>query len=367
MNRFFDHAAASPPTRETLLRFVELAMEFPGNQESSGAMGETAKTALRDAESRLLVRICGRRAPDFRVQWHHAGTDAVQSAIRLLADSCPRGGTVLFTEGEHASALAALDELPERFQKRRVALLPDGRIDLDSLREACAAEPPAFAVFHWVQSETGAMQDVRALRGILQSVPLFLDAVQGIGKLDFPFESVRPDMLSISGQKIGAPSGAALVHHRRHAAAARAQRSERHAISRVPPAFCLLLTELLERPRPIPRFDLRATLLAELERVSPGELQPTLPESTSSPWILHLRARRCQGAHLVRSLARFGISIASGSACDAESDRPSRVLTAMGFRKDEAYRGVRISFSPSHEPEDLSALAEALARAIREY
>lgn len=367
MNRFFDHAAAAPPTRETLLRFAELATEFPGNQESSGAAGEAAKAALRDAESRLLARVCGRRAQDFRVQWHHAGTDAVRSAIRLLAESCPRGGTVLFTEGEHASALAALDELPERFRKTRVALRPDGRIDLDSLREACAAEIPAFAAFHWVQSETGAIQDVRALRGILQSVPLFLDAVQGIGKLDFPFESVRPDMLSISGQKLGAPSGAALVHHRRHAAAARSLRSERHAISRVPPAFCLLLTELLERPQPVPRFDLRARLLSELERAAADELRPTLPDATASPWILHLTASRCQGAHLVRALARFGFSIASGSACDAESDRPSRVLAAMGFRKDEAYRGVRVSFSPSHEPEDLSALAEALARAVREY
>lgn len=369
MNRYFDNAAAVPPSPTVLSRLTELALQFPGNQEASGAMGETAKQAVRAAESDLLDRICGRFAREHQVLWVHTGTDAVRSGVRLLADANPKGGRILCTEGEHASVLAALDDLPPRFEAVRVSLRRDGSIDPDDLRRKCEEASPVFAAFHWVQSETGAVQDVSALRGILSKsgVPMLLDAIQGIGKLDFPFEAARPEMTTISGQKIGAPSGAALILHRRHAGAARALRSVRHAVGRVPPAFCLLLAELAKKGPAALSCDCRRILLAALNERIPDQFRETIPAATASPWILHLTFRKCQGVHLTRALARWGFSIAAGSACDAETDRPSRVLSAMGFRKEDAHRGVRISFSPEHEPGDLDALADALARATAEY
>ena len=66
-------------------------------------------------------------------------------------------------------------------------------------------------------------------------------------------------------------------------------------------------------------------------------------------------------------MAKFGASIASGSACDAETGTPSRVLTAMGFGRDEAYSAVRVSFFDQNTPDEAAELARLLARAVREY
>ena len=59
--------------------------------------------------------------------------------------------------------------------------------------------------------------------------------------------------------------------------------------------------------------------------------------------------------------------MASGSACDAETDAPSRVLTAMGFNRAEAYSALRVSFFDSNTPEEAAELARMIARAVRDY
>ena len=78
-------------------------------------------------------------------------------------------------------------------------------------------------------------------------------------------------------------------------------------------------------------------------------------------------AQTYQGAILTRIMAKFGASIASGSACDAETRTPSRVLTAMGLSRDEAYSAVRVSFFDHNTPDEAAELAHLLARAVREY
>ena len=66
-------------------------------------------------------------------------------------------------------------------------------------------------------------------------------------------------------------------------------------------------------------------------------------------------------------MIKRSVSIASGSACDAETGTPSRVLTAMGLSRDEAYSAVRVSFFDYNTPDEAAELAHLLARAVREY
>ena len=70
---------------------------------------------------------------------------------------------------------------------------------------------------------------------------------------------------------------------------------------------------------------------------------------------------------LFRSLASLGISVSSGSACEAEAGGPSRVLSAMGIPRTQVYGGLRFSFfDPVSEP-DQETLIFALKKALAEY
>ena len=381
MKLYFDNAAAVPVRPVTMARLAALAQDFSANQEASGAAGEAVRAALSTAERRLIETICGSAAQGRSVLWTNTGTDAVRAAVTAFLLTPEKHGEVLFTDGEHASIPAALDMLPATCPRNRVKLLRDGRIDLTDLSQKLS-ERTRLVAFHWVQSETGAMQDLAAVRAMVKSIApqaaLLVDAIQGAGKLPFDFAAVQPDFFLVSGQKFGLPGGAAMIYGDEFRPAVKKLRTERHAIGRVPPPFCLLLAETFGGRTATMSGDLeyiralRERFLSELKEALPdGCWRETIPAENASPYIVHLLfsggPQTYQGAILTRIMAKFGASIASGSACDAETGTPSRVLTAMGLGREQAYSAVRVSFFDHNTPEEAAELARLLARAVREY
>ena len=381
MKLYFDNAAAVPVRPVTMARLATLAQDFSANQEASGAAGEAVRAALSTAERRLIETICGSAAQGRSVLWTNTGTDAVRATVMAFLLTPEKHGGVLSTDGEHASIPAALDMLPASCPRNRVKLLRDGRIDLTDLSQKLN-ERTRLVAFHWVQSETGAMQDLAAVRAMVKSIApqaaLLVDAIQGAGKLPFDFAAVQPEFFLVSGQKFGLPSGAAMLYSDEFRPAVKKLRTERHAIGRVPPPFCLLLAETFGGRTATMSGDLdyirelKERFLSELKEALPdGCWRETIPAEIASPYIAHLLfsggPQTYQGAILTRIMAKFGASIASGSACDAETGTPSRVLTAMGLGREQAYSAVRVSFFDHNTPEEAAELARLLARAVREY
>jgi len=381
MKLYFDNAAAVPVRSATMARLAALAQDFSANQEASGAAAEAVRAALSIAEQRLLNAVCGPKAAGHSVFWTSTGTDAVRAAVMAFLLTPEKHGGVLFTDGEHASVPAALDMLPASCPCNRVKLLHDGRIDLTDLSQKLS-ERTRLVVFHWVQSETGVMQDLAAIRSMVKSIApqasLLVDAIQGAGKLPFDFAAVQPEFFLVSGQKFGLPSGAAMLYSDEFRPAVKKLRGERHAFGRVPPPFSLLLAETFGGRMATMGGDLeyvrslRERFLSELKDALPdGCWRETVPAEIASPYIVHLLfsggAQTYQGAILTRIMAKFGASIASGSACDAETGTPSRVLTAMGMNREEAYSAVRVSYFDQNTPDEAAELAHLLARAVREY
>ena len=381
MKLYFDNAAAVPVRPATMSRLAALAQDFSANQEASGAAAEAVRGMLSISENRLLNAVCGPKAGGRSVFWTNTGTDAVRAAVMAFLLTPEKHGGVLFTDGEHASVPAALDMLPASCPRNRVKLLRDGRIDLTDLSQRLN-ERTRLVVFHWVQSETGVVQDLASVRAMVKSIApqaaLLVDAIQGAGKLPFDFAAVQPEFFLVSGQKFGLPSGAAMLYSDEFRPAVKKLRAERHAFGRVPPPFSLLLAETLGGRFATMSADLeyarglRERFLSELKEALPdGCWRETVPAEIASPYIVHLLfsggSRTYQGAILTRIMAKFGASVASGSACDAETGTPSRVLTAMGLSRDEAYSAVRVSFFDRNTPDEAAELARLLARAVREY
>jgi cysteine desulfurase len=184
-----------------------------------------------------------------------------------------------------------------------------------------------------------------------------------------------PDFFTISGQKLGLPAGAALIYRKEWKRYGTKLRSEYHQISRVPVPFIRLLAECLsERFRVLEErysrmCEHRARFLQILGRVvGEGKYHVTVSGEMASPYIIHLMLHNgIQGAIIVRALTLHGISVSYGSACDAETDRPSGVLLSMGYSREESYGALRISFSGELEEGQMYEFAEKLLKTIEEY
>ena len=96
-------------------------------------------------------------------------------------------------------------------------------------------------------------------------------------------------------------------------------------------------------------------------------LSATIPEEYASPYILHLIARGYQGGVLVRLMSEEGILISSGSACASETRDPSPALTALGYKRNDAFAGLRISFGFHTTENDVKILLSSLEKVLKKY
>ena len=373
---YFDHAAAVPVSDETFRRFRSLNASFFANQEASGAHGQAAAQAVSEALRKVLSLFFPIHSDQWGIFPAFTGTGAVRAGIHAASRRFPKGGDVLYSEAEHASVLAAIDALPPVFRKVRIPLLRSGVPDPHAFREAVSGKT-VLACVPAVQSETGAMPELAQFRRLLRtSAPdalFFCDSIQAVGKLPFPAPDAVPDLFTVSGQKLGVPAGSFLILKKELLPFASALRSS-HRADRVPPAFILLLAERLEEllaDLPLRRdrmARMKQALLERLDRALPGGFSVTLGKTDGSDYILHLLLKNgIQGAIVVRALAAKGISVSSGSACEAEQGGPSRVLSAMGIRRTEAYGGLRFSFFEPVSGQELDQLVSALKTVLAEY
>ncbi|MPN50679.1 Cysteine desulfurase IscS [bioreactor metagenome] len=93
----------------------------------------------------------------------------------------------------------------------------------------------------------------------------------------------------------------------------------------------------------------------------------TVPEKLASPWILHLMLPGLETGVAVRMLSEAGIMVAAGSACSSESAEPSPALLALGYRRNEAWSGLRISLGPDTGAEEAEKLIEVLRNVLKNW
>ena len=355
MNYMFDNAAACRPFPWAAELFAEKSLELFANQESSGKLGTVSANAVKAAEEQISAAA----APGYGVLFCNTGTDAIRAAVcaALSGKQNPRS---LTTKGEHPSLLRILEEKTQTqycrlSRKGKIQILPD-------------SVPHLFAVHH-VNSETGVIQNPEELKKQLPEQTVFLlDTTQSFCKIPVP--GTVPDFLTVSGCKIGAPCGAALLYRKTFEKQVLSLRQKDHGIGRCVPAAAAVLGEVVSRGiADLERNRKNAEKLRKLLRESLSELPVEFTADTedSSPWIVHFLLPGYQGGILVRMLNERGITAAAGSACSSETPEPSAVLLAMGYSSAEAYSALRISFSPCNTEEEILFFANTLHDLLKNY
>ena len=367
---YLDNAAAAPCDPELLGYFRECASAFPGNQESMGFHGSAAAREIRKKSGELTSAL-----PGYTPFFANSGTEVLAIAAEA-ACRIGKHGEVLTTSLEHPAMEFALKRSCER-HGMKLEICPADRsgVDLNKF-ENLLSEQTAIVAVHHVQSETGGILDLHAVRTLLnRKAPkalLLADTMQSFGKLPLDIAEIKPDFFTLSGQKLGVPGGAVLFCSDRYVKTVRALRSAEHFGGRCPvPVLLTLLRCAIQTWQRQPENlahagQLRAILLDELKK-NGLDFPVTLPENAVSPFIIHLLATPYQGAILTRSLHLDEISVAPGSACESETPGGSRALTAMGYSPKESFCGLRISLWKDNTPEEMRIFAQKLALCIKKY
>ena len=373
---YFDNAAACQPDPKISGYYYAYTSRFYANQEAAHQLAYDLRQEIDLAAERVSDILCRQNT---YVHWGHSGTDI----FSLLSDFKGfQHGNIVTTAMEHPALSSALKRTQTEI---RTVKITNGRVDLQHLAELLDDQTVLTSIHH-VQSETGVIQELAQIREVLdkhapQSV-FMSDTIQSAGKLEIPWNEAKLDIISVSGHKFGAPGGAALLLNRNKALPddlaeyLKLCRKEYYTASRPEPAAVLALTQGIvkndkEQDKNLSQVSRINSFLREalpgLKLVNNNKIQLTIPTENASPYILHFIVPGYQSGVLVRMLSKDYVYFSAGSACLSETDKPSAALTAMSFKREDAYAGIRLSFSLQNTMRHAEIFLEKFQKALLDY
>ncbi|MCU1528367.1 MAG: cysteine desulfurase [Frondihabitans sp.] len=372
---YLDHAATTPMLPEAIDAYTA-ALSATGNPSSIHSAGQNAKRVLEEAREQVAASL---GCEPIEVVFTSGGTEAVNLGVKGLwwarqADRArPR---ILVPGGEHHATVDTVEWL-ERYEGAVVEWIPLdslGRLSLPALAASLDAHDDiALVTLLWANNEVGTLQPVDEVVALASAhgVPVHSDAVAAYGQVPIDFRSSGLAALSVSAHKIGGPIGiGALVLSRATTVVplihgGGQQRQVRSGTQDAPAAVAFAVAANHEHTD---YTALRDRVIAGVREAVPSAVLRGDPVSRL-PGNAHFTFPGCEGDSLLFLLDAAGVSVSTGSACQAGIPEASHVLLAMGLSDEEARGALRITVGHTTTPADvdafLAALPDAVARATR--
>jgi cysteine desulfurase len=373
---YLDYNATTPVAPDVLDAMLPFWRGDYGNPSSAHALGRRAHNALEVARAEVAALIGAQ--PD-EIIFTSGGTEASNLAIRggVRINGARQGivtSAIVTSAIEHPATEACCALLEARGHPvRRIAPKQNGRVDAAEMAAAVGDNTALVTLIH-AQNETGVLQPVAdvASAARMRGALMHADVAQSLGKVPVNVKTLGVDLLSVAGHKLYAPKGIGALFMRRGLAVppvvvgAGQERGVRPGTENVAFAVglgvaCRIAGQQLAESG-VRLAALSALLLARLQEQVPG-LTLTGDRNGRLPNTLNVLFPGVSGRRLLENCPQLMAS--TGSACHADSEEPSAILTAQGIARDAALGAVRLSLGRSTTREEVEAAAVHLAKAWR--
>jgi cysteine desulfurase len=342
---------ATAPLRREAREAMAAALDLSGNPSSVHAEGRHARRLVEEARGSVAQAVGARPQS---VVFTSGGTEANALALTpgLRRGSEPPVTRLLVSAIEHVSVLAG-----GRFTGETIGTIGvsnSGVLDLDRLRGMLEDGPPALVSVMLANNETGAVQPIAEIAGIVHQAGglLHVDAIQAFGKISFNVKEISADLITLSAHKIGGPKGVGAVVLAeglsglqpllRGGGQELSRRAGTENVAGIAGFGAAVKAAMSGLTADAIRLEAMRNRLENGLRHTPGvrvfsdDVQ-RLPNTT----LFTVPGLRAETAVIGFDLA--GIAVSSGSACSSGKVQPSHVLKAMGFSPELAQGAVRLS------------------------
>ena len=385
---YLDNAATTPMLPEAIDAYTD-AMRQVGNPASIHSQGQSAKRMLEEAREDIATSL---GCDPIEVVLTSGGTESINLAVKGIywkRNADASRPVILAPGGEHHATIDTLEWL-EKHEDAVIVSLPldeDGRLAPAVVERALAEHGSRVSLLTllWANNEVGTLQPVTEIAALAAAhgVPLHVDAVAAYGYLPVDFAAVRAASgstggtglvaLSVSAHKIGGPVGIGALVVSRSAAVepllhgGGQQRQVRSGTQDVAGAVSFAVAARAAEAR-LSAESARLTVLRDrviegiLDAVPSARLNGPTGEGRL-PGNAHFAFPGCEGDSLLFLLDMAGVSVSTGSACQAGIPEPSHVLRAMGRDELEARGALRVTLGHSTTQDDVDALLAAMPAA----
>jgi len=368
---YLDHNATTPidaAVLEAMLPF--LRAEF-GNPASAYALGRRAGEAIARARGEVASLIGAR--PE-EIAFTGGATEATNLAIRGAVGNDRQRIGVVTTSIEHPATEACCNLLERAGHPvHHVRVGANGIVAPGRVAEVLDASIVLVTIIH-AQNEIGTIQPVGDISRLAKrhGVLVHTDAAQSVGKIPVDVEALCVDLLTIAGHKLYGPKGVGALFVRKGielsplVVGAGQEHGLRPGTENVANivglgAACALAGQSLEQFGGQMR-KLSLLLLARLQAEVPG-LRLVGDALQRLPNTLNVLFPGASGRAVLEACPNLMAS--TGSACHAESEEPSSILTALGISRELALGAVRLSLGRASTAAEVERAACQLSAAWR--
>ena len=255
-----------------------------------------------------------------------------------------------------------------------------GEINLNALEEVCSQNPRSLLSFLSANNETGVTTDIKAVSKIAKKYDclVHVDAVQSLGKEPVDLEDWNVDFAGFSGHKIGAMKGIGLLYAKKPFAplmyGGGQERGMRPGTYNFPAIYSFALAvrdidlnkqEYVRQLRDYFENQLKCLSFAGHGFSKDIDLSRNQSENHTKIESPFLKVNCVEAPRLPNTsniycglgisnqavllhLARKGICVSTGSACNAGSPEPSHVITQLASADTKEGREATVSKEPFH-------------------
>jgi cysteine desulfurase len=372
---YMDHNATTPvdpKVREAMVPFLEA--EFGNASSTSHAYGWQAQSAVKKAREQV-AGLLSCRASD--VLWTSGATESNNLAILgVVRTYCKQKPHIITQATEHKAVLEVCEAAVE--WGAEVTVLPvdaEGFVKIEDVKAAIRPETVLVSIM-MANNEVGTIQPVVDISNLCheRGIIFHTDAAQSIGKCGVDLQTLRADLVSISGHKIYGPKGVgALI-----------VRNLNRNFELKPILFGgdqerKLRPGTLNVPGIVGLGEACAILSAgfkdECQRIHAMQEQMLKDIRGRYPQVKlngPLERRLCNNLSFSfpdlhadeMALALSGIAFSSGSACNSANPKPSHVLKAMGLSDNMARSTLRLGLGRFTTQEQVSTVTDKLLKLL---
>ena len=369
---YFDWAATSPMSENSIEAYCKTARNFIGNPSSIHSEGFKSKKALEEYRNQIasLMKVNSKD-----IFFTSGGTESnsiiLNSLLRLQ-----KPGQVIITRMEHSAISSYENLLKEKGFTVKYLNCPKGYVNPDKLLSLLTSDT-RMVICMLVNNVLGTIQDLKKISEICQNyhssrkIHIHADAVQALGKIPIDLLDLKIDSASFSAHKFCGPRGVGILYNKNSRilplSSGGGQESFLRGGTENLPGISAMTIALkdslmnLEQNYQIVK-ECRNYLEKTLSNANFIILSPKKNESSQfSPYILTVSAINVPGEVFVRMMDKEGFCLSSGSACSNNAKGSSvGILRSMGFDEKISLGTVRISFGYTSNMKEVKLLAKKM-------
>ncbi len=375
-NIYLDNAAAAPidfMVKKEVIR----AFDIFGNPSSYNYPGREAAKELTKARVKV-ARFLGGRPEE--IIFTSSGSEANNMAIMGLALAAPKDkNEIITTSIEHPSVLEPIKNLQYMDFKVVFAKVDQyGFVDIKDLASKINNKTLLVSVMY-ANNEIGTIEPINKIGKMIElyqkkatGFPFFhVDACQAAGCLNMNVNSLKADLLTFNGSKMGGPRGIGVLYVRKGTNLAPfvlgggQERGLRAGTENLPAILGLAkAVELVNRKESERLAKLRDYFISKIKELLP-EIKINGPENKNRlPNNINISIPGLDSENLLLELDKYGIYAGSGSACTSRAVEPSHVLKAIGVDKKYLSGALRFSMGKQTIKKDLDYVLKILPKII---